>query len=195
MQEDEKTRPACYLALKSAPVNPFENCAVPLDGLPEIESDSFEGMPARYRTMRWSVFGLVVLVATAVVVGPVVWWAVNEEDPVPGIFWILLAAIALGLIVWAIEEWKGFSIRGVLVRDRDLTFRSGYWVFEELTVPFNRIQHSEISQGPLSRWFQVCTLKLYTAGSSGANLRVPGMDVEQAKRLRAMLDERAGRGA
>jgi membrane protein YdbS with pleckstrin-like domain len=137
MQEDEKTRPACYLALKSAPVNPFENCAVPLDGLPEIESDSFEGMPARYRTMRWSVFGLVVFVATAVVVGPVVWWAVNEEDPVPGIFWILLAAIVLGLCVWAIEEWKGFSIRGVLVRDRDLTFRSGYWVFEELTVPFS----------------------------------------------------------
>jgi membrane protein YdbS with pleckstrin-like domain len=190
-----KPGPAYYLALKSTFVNPFENSALPLDGLPEIESDSFEMMPARYRTMRWSVYGLVVVLAAALVAGPVVWWAVKEEDAVPGIFWILLAAIAMGLCLWAIEEWKGFSIRGVLVRDHDLTFRSGYWVFEELTVPFNRIQHSEISQGPLSRWFQVCTLKLYTAGSSGANLRVPGMDVEQAKRLRAMLDERAGRGA
>ena len=62
-----------------------------------------------------------------------------------------------------------------------------------MTVPFNRIQHSEIAQGPVARAFQVCTLKLYTAGNSGANLRVPGMDVERAKRLRQQLDERVSR--
>lgn len=176
-------------------MNPFENSALPLDGLPEIESASFEMMPARYRTMRWTVYGFVALLALLLLASPIVWWAFTEEGDVPVVFWILIAAAAVGLMVWGIEEWKGFKIRGVLVREHDLTFRSGYWVFEELTVPFNRIQHSEISQGPLSRSFQVCTLKLYTAGSSGANLRVPGMDVEQAKRLRAMLDERAGRGA
>ena len=42
----------------------------------------------------------------------------------------------------------------------------------------------------MARAFDVCTLKLYTAGNSGANLRVPGMDVERAKRLRQQLDER-----
>jgi len=84
-------------------------------------------------------------------------------------------------------------VRGVLLRERDLTFRSGFWVRETVTVPFNRIQHSEVSQGPLARAFGVCTLKLYTAGSSGANLRVPGLDFERAQELRAYLDERAGK--
>jgi len=100
--------------------------------------------------------------------------------------------MAVFIGIWAMEELRGFPIRGVLVRDHDLTFRSGYWVREMVTVPFNRIQHSEVSQGPLARAFGVCTLKLYTAGSSGANLRVPGLDFARAQQLRAFLDERAG---
>ena len=53
-------------------------------------------------------------------------------------------------------------------------------------MPFNRIQHSEVVQGPAARAFDVCTLKLYTAGN-WVLICVPGMDVERAKRLRQQL--------
>ena len=103
--------------------------------------------------------------------------------------WVALGiAIALG-VVWAIEEIKGFPLRGAGARAR-LELPIGIFKRETVTVPFNRIQHSEVVQGPVARAFDVCTLKLYTAGNSGANLRVPGMDVERAKRLRQQLDER-----
>ena len=104
--------------------------------------------------------------------------------------WVAVGVVSLVGLVWAIEEIKGFPLRGVLVREHDLSYRSGFIKRETVTVPFNRIQHSEIAQGPVARAFKVCTLKLYTAGNSGANLRVPGMDVERAKRLRQQLDER-----
>lgn len=171
----------------------FDNSVQSIDALPEVSAEDFEGMPARYRVLRWGVFASVTGLA-GLIFGAAIWWiSEGEGEEVPGVIWGLVAAAAGSLALWAMEEAKGFSVRGVLVRTHDLTFRSGFWVYEEITVPFNRIQHSEVSQGPLSRAFRLCTLKLYTAGSSGANLRVPGMDVERAQRLRALLDERAGK--
>ena len=123
---------------------------------------------------------LVVILGLAALIFPAVWFAMSEEESVPGVLWVVFATMAVFIGIWAMEELRGFPIRGVLVRDHDLTFRSGYWVREMVTVPFNRIQHSEVSQGPLARAFGVCTLKLYTAGSSGANLRVPGLDFARA---------------
>ena len=55
-------------------------------------------------------------------------------------------------------------------------------------VPFSRIQHSEIQQGPLGRWLGHCTLKLYTAGASGANLEIPGLSMATARNIRRMLE-------
>ena len=94
--------------------------------------------------------------------------------------WVALGTVSLVGLVWAIEEIKGFPLRGVLVREHDLSYRSGFIKRETVTVPFNRIQHSEIAQGPVARAFKVCTLKLYTAGNSGANPRADGRRTRQA---------------
>jgi len=172
--------------------NLFQNPTSPLESLPPIDEDEFEPMPARYRRQRWTVFAVVVCLGIGVLCAPIVWLALQEEV-IPDPVWGMLIAMGLISLLWAVEEFRGFPVRGVLLRERDLTFRSGFWVRETVTVPFNRIQHSEVSQGPLARAFGVCTLKLYTAGSSGANLRVPGLDFERAQELRAYLDERAGK--
>ena len=181
-----------YLVPKLTMADLFQNPSSRIDSLPQVDESQFEPMPARYKRLRWSVFMAVVILGLAALIFPAVWFAMSEEESVPGVLWVVFATMAVFIGIWAMEELRGFPIRGVLVRDHDLTFRSGYWVREMVTVPFNRIQHSEVSQGPLARAFGVCTLKLYTAGSSGANLRVPGLDFARAQQLRAFLDERAG---
>lgn len=171
---------------------PFTNSSVSIDSLPTLEAADFEGLPSRYRTYRWMVYAFVLLMVGAGL-GVLVWFELEAVSTLRWGVWLAIALVGVLEAVWAIEEWKGFPLRGVLVREHDLSYRSGFFRQEVITVPFNRIQHSEISQGPLARMFDVCTLKLYTAGSSGANLRVSGMDVERAKRLRQRLDELVGR--
>ena len=167
----------------------FSNDSLRIDALPSLIETEFEGLPQRYRSLRMAVYAGVMLVVFAAI-GVLMWFEWTAVNALRWGVWLALGiAIALGLI-WAIEEVKGFPLRGVLVREHDLSYRSGYFKRETVTVPFNRIQHSEVVQGPIARAFDVCTLKLYTAGNSGANLSVPGMDVERAKRLRQQLDER-----
>ena len=167
----------------------FTNNSVRIDALPTLMAEEFEGLPSRYLKLRAAVYtGVMLLLFLGV--GTVSWFEWQEVGTLRWGVWIALGAVVLFGSGWAIEEIKGFPLRGVLVREHDLSYRSGFFKRETVTVPFNRIQHSEIAQGPVARAFEVCTLKLYTAGNSGANLRVPGMDVERAKRLRQLLDER-----
>ena len=94
------------------------------------------------------------------------------------------AGAAFGLL-WFLEEWKGFPRRGYAVRERDITYRAGWLFRSTTTVPFGMIQHSELSQGPVSRKLGLNHLKLFTAGGSG-NLRIAGLEDEDAQTLRAV---------
>lgn len=172
----------------------FENPVLSTDQLPQIDAQDFQVMPPRYRTFRWSVFGsvgCVALLAWVVPLGFLQWY--HPED-ISWLGWCIpggVTAVIFG--VCGLEEWKGFGRRGYLVRERDLSYRSGWFFRGQTTVPYTRIQHSEVSQGPIARKFRICTLKLYTAGSSGANLRIPGLDSEVAETLRTLIDERSGK--
>jgi membrane protein YdbS with pleckstrin-like domain len=116
------------------------------------------------------------------------------EGRMPDLLAILGPGTAFFLLfgVWLLEEIKGFPRRGFAVREHDVSYRFGWMYQNVITVPFSRIQHSEIVQGPVSRWFGICNLKIYTAGSAGTNLRIPGLESEVAKQLRQVIDERTG---
>lgn len=160
-----------------------------MNSVPAVSAEEFELLPNRYRIMRLSYFVLTTVVVLAIGVW-VVFNPVNSEGGVPTIVWVAGGAAGAFLMIWGTEEFLGFQRRGFLLRELDITYRSGFWKHQQTTVPFSRIQHSEIVQGPLARIFGICTLKLFTAGSSGANLRIPGMDKLDAERMRKYIDER-----
>jgi membrane protein YdbS with pleckstrin-like domain len=43
----------------------------------------------------------------------------------------------------------------------------------------------------MGRWLGYCTLKLYTAGASGANLEIPGLSMATARNIRRMLEDQS----
>jgi|HigsolmetaAR202D_1030399.scaffolds.fasta_scaffold04604_6 membrane protein YdbS with pleckstrin-like domain len=59
-------------------------------------------------------------------------------------------------------------------------------------LPKVRVQHSDVSQGPLQRHFGVATLKLYTAGSRYTKVELPGLEQSEAIALRDVLLARGG---
>ena len=60
-----------------------------------------------------------------------------------------------------------------------------------ITVPLSRIQHSDVTQGPLQRAFGLATLTLYTAGTEHAKIDLHGLAFETAMNIRQYLFERS----
>ncbi|HWK74258.1 MAG TPA: PH domain-containing protein [Povalibacter sp.] len=110
--------------------------------------------------------------------------------------WLLLA-IALITALAASWIWPplyyrhlryGVDVTGIVI-ERGVLWRS------RIALPRVRIQHTDVSQGPLQRRFGVGTLKLYTAGSRHTMIVLPGLDHADAIALRdALLAENVSSG-
>jgi len=56
-----------------------------------------------------------------------------------------------------------------------------------ISIPTSRVQHTDVSQGPLQRNYGLATLTVYTAGTEGASISLEGLEHGVAKRLRDHL--------
>lgn len=61
----------------------------------------------------------------------------------------------------------------------------------ETAVPFVRVQHVDTQRGPIARLLGIASVVVYTAGSRGADVTVPGLTPDRAERLRNRLRELA----
>jgi uncharacterized protein len=66
----------------------------------------------------------------------------------------------------------------------ELHVQHGIWLKSRTIVPFGRVQHIDVSQGPVERRYDVGTLTLHTAGTRGSAVSLPGLDIGDAERMR-----------
>jgi hypothetical protein len=57
------------------------------------------------------------------------------------------------------------------------------------TVPRSRVQHTDVSQGPIERMYELATLIIYTAGTQHAAIALSGLQHARAMRIRDHLIE------
>ncbi len=112
---------------------------------------------------------------------------------VPGTAWIGLAAGALAyaaLLAWSLY-WPGVRYRyaSYRVAERGLWIRRGVLWRSEISVPKSRVQHTDVSQGPLQRRFDLATLVLHTAGTQHAAVSLGGLSHSAALAIRDYLIE------
>lgn len=184
--------------LQSSEHADFHNEVINTESLPQLEGLTFQGHAQRYHRFRLISRAIVALIFALIPTGILLGAIVENGEDLPKAFIavsILYGAWALLFGLVFLEEVKGFPIRGYVMRERDVTYRSGYLFRSVTTVPFNRIQHSEITQGPIARKFKLSHLKIYTAGGSGSDLKIPGLDPEEAARLRDFINENSGKHA
>jgi membrane protein YdbS with pleckstrin-like domain len=99
--------------------------------------------------------------------------------------WLALA----GLTVWHFRRWPAIAYRHASYRVDDLgiEIRQGV-IWRTITnVPRSRVQHTDVSQGPLERKFGLGTLVIHTAGTAHARVTLEGLEHETARRIRAFL--------
>jgi membrane protein YdbS with pleckstrin-like domain len=101
--------------------------------------------------------------------------------------WAAACGALLGFTLW----WPGKRYRHTFYRvsPEEIRIRRGVWWRSVHTVPRSRVQHTDVSQGPIERAFGLATLVLYTAGTASASVSLGGLPHEVAMRIRDHLIE------
>jgi len=87
------------------------------------------------------------------------------------------------------RRWPAIAYRHASYRVDDLgiEIRRGVYFREVTSVPRSRVQHTDVSQGPLERRFGLGTLVIHTAGTAHSEVTVAGLDHTVAGRIRDHL--------
>ncbi|MFB6266396.1 MAG: PH domain-containing protein [Halodesulfurarchaeum sp.] len=146
-----------------------------------------EGLNPRVQVV-WGILVLVLAIVLGAIAAGILHFALRWP-PVYGIavggVVVVLGAIhtVLRYRIWAFEVQADalFLERGVLTRVRTV-------------VPYVRIQHVDTQRSPLERIVGLSSVVVYTAGSRGADVTIPGLLPERAtelqQRLRGLVGER-----
>jgi membrane protein YdbS with pleckstrin-like domain len=100
----------------------------------------------------------------------------------------LAAVIAVLGVVFAVLRYR---VWGYEVRDDSLYLVRGVLTRRVSSVPFVRVQHVDTRRGPLERFVGLASVVVYTAGSRGADITVPGLTPDRATELRERLRDLA----
>lgn len=166
----------------------FENPEIALEDLPAVGEVAWRTLDERYaRRLQ-----LQSVIATAAVAACVLVLHLVPLPVDPRLFaaaWLLVLALGVSGVLWPLAS---VPRKGYAIRDKDVLYRSGVVWRSVTAVPFNRVQHVETTSTPLDRRFGQATLQLFTAGSSGGDLRIDGMPADVAEALRLFILEKAG---
>lgn len=163
---------------------PFLNTTIEIENLPAAETVSLLPLQPAYLTLlrwQWVITSFIILAvaAAAILFIPgikegVGWWIIT-----------LVAFLLIGFHLLFTE--KSFPRQAYAIREHDVMHKKG-WLIQRLRIcPINRIQNCSLESGPLERRFRLASLTLYTAGSEGADMRIPGLKKEEAERLRQFI--------
>lgn len=173
--------------MDSVPI--FENSPVELAALPqahEIPGQALQSKYLRQQLISNSIFFIILLIGILVV------WMNTPLSEFP---WVVAALIGGWVLLFSLTSFtavKGFRHKSYTLREHDILYRSGWLWRSEIIIPFNRVQHCEVSQGPIEKWLKLAQLKVFTAGGQSADLSIPGISPEEAQQLKEYIIKRTG---
>lgn len=98
---------------------------------------------------------------------------------------VVIAPVALLLVYPVIfGPVRRFRAWGYAAEDQELRVRHGVLLQVQTVVPFGRVQHIDVSRGPIERSFGVARLVLHTAGTANSEVVLAGLSRETAEALR-----------
>jgi membrane protein YdbS with pleckstrin-like domain len=155
--------------------------------VPAVESEAagaFESLDPRVISL-WrcghAISSIVLVGLSGVVLIPL---ALNLEGARIYLFGIWFGLLALRVWLYFWHPPRRYAHWGYRLDDRVLEIRHGIWFRTIQLVPLSRLQHVDLSRGPIERRFGLASLLLYTAGTHQAMIVIPGLAAEVAARLR-----------
>jgi uncharacterized protein len=134
---------------------------------------------------------VLVLVATVLAIDVGLRLAGNHPPGPPGLAAALLA-LAGGVAAWRLPGLEYRNWRYEVAEDA-LELRHGVLRRVHSAIPYFRVQHIDVTQGPVERMVGVSRLIVHTA-SAGTDATIPGIAAGDAEGLRRLILRRAGTG-
>jgi membrane protein YdbS with pleckstrin-like domain len=162
----------------------FINGLVISSSLPEAEK--LELQPVQYSYLKllrieWVIVSFILLACALTAIFVVPYFKADNRWLIPLAAWLLVSGFS-----FLVRE-KGFSAKAYAIRQHDAVYRKG-WIIRSVRIcPFNRIQNCTVHSGPLERKFGLAALTLFTAGSEGADMRIPGLLQQEAENIRQFI--------
>lgn len=150
----------------------------------EDEDGSLTRLHPNYKLMmrvKAIIVGLVLIIAALIAEG-----TLADETGLP--FGLILAPITIVALVIAFRlPVTRYNARGYqLGSDRLRVVRGVMW-HSDAIVPFGRVQHIDVDQGPIERALDIATLTVHTAGNHNASVSLPGLGSERAADMRETI--------
>ena len=119
--------------------------------------------------------------AILLLIRPWPWWAL-------GLFALSWFPVT-GLLIWLAVKWPHIEYRHWRYRvDADgIEIWSGVVWRRAIAVPRSRVQHIDVSQGPLERSYGLATLSIHTAGTQYSKVDLRGLEHRAALDIRDAL--------
>ena len=82
------------------------------------------------------------------------------------------------------RRWRHW---GYAMEEERLRVVRGMFFRTDTVVPFNRVQHIDVAQGPVERYFGVAKLVVHTAGTHNSTVELVGLKPETAAAMRETM--------
>lgn len=134
--------------------------------------------------IRWAVR----VIITALVAGTVSVWGFRVLDV--ALLWsgAVTGILLLVGFVWIVLHYRLWVYQ---IRADAIYLERGVVTNVQSLVPYVRVQHVDTSRSPVERLLGLSTLVVYTAGSRGADVSIPGLNPEEARDLQRRVKELA----
>lgn len=110
-----------------------------------------------------------------------------SDSPFYGLASALPPLVGLALIVLAPDRIYHRLRYGLT--ERLLQVARGWLFHTDTIVPFVRVQHLDVTRGPLDKMFGTATLIVHTAGTRNSIVTVPGLAPDRAAEIRDIIRE------
>ncbi|MDA7903430.1 PH domain-containing protein [Mariniblastus sp.] len=140
----------------------------------------------RYEQLSRAITATILTVVATIAL--LIWWLNNGFDTA----WLLLLAAASILLVFLFVmawRWPTISYRhnSWKLDEEGLEIHKGVFWKHQISVPLGRVQHADVSQGPIQRSFGLGTLIIHTAGTQNSSVVLSGLSQTTATELRDQI--------
>ncbi len=149
-----------------------------------MKTFDFKSLEKDYlKVFRISYAIVILLVSMPFTITSSVFWDLSWLYRVPMFFFLWL--LFYGFFYWYSVHW--FKAYKYTLTEAGLKIHKGVFWQQQNMIPRNRVQHIDITTGPLERRYDLSKLVVHTAGTRNATITLPGLLQEDAADLRQEL--------
>lgn len=156
--------------------------------LPDVPIQDAEKLEKNWRKST-AIVAVILSLAPYIIAFLILFFGVETSNI---LVWLAVYTPLVLLSVWlGIYPYLAYPKKGYLLRSQDITYTTGLIWQKEITITYNRIQHLEVSQGPIEKIFNLSSLQLFTAGGQKSDMEISGLNPKTANKIKDWVAKKA----